>query len=151
LLSGASYPVSVAWSVRGVEPVAALRIGDQLTRLSGEGKARVDNPNSSLSLVGNSPKNLPQTFALHQNYPNPFNPATTIACDLPLSAKVALTLFNLLGQRVRTLVDQVEGPGYKSVKLDASLLSSGVYYYRLDALPAGRPAFRATHSMVILK
>jgi hypothetical protein len=76
---------------------------------------------------------LPLTLVLSQNYPNPFNPSTTIRYELAERSHVTLTIFNLLGQEVRGLVDEVEDAGYRSVHLDASGLASGVYFYRLKA------------------
>jgi hypothetical protein len=80
---------------------------------------------------------LPLQFALHQNYPNPFNPTTTIAYTVPERAHVRLTLYNMLGQKVSVLVDEVVEGGQKSVAFDAEELSSGVYLYRLQARPSG--------------
>jgi hypothetical protein len=76
---------------------------------------------------------IPATFALRQNYPNPFNPITTIRYQLPVQSHVTLKIFDVLGREVAMLVNDVEGPGYISVKFDASGLPSGVYYYRLQA------------------
>jgi hypothetical protein len=76
---------------------------------------------------------LPQTFALAQNYPNPFNPTTTIEYDLPKEAPVRLTVYDNLGREVKTLVTAVQQPGYYKLVFDAHTLSSGVYYYRIQA------------------
>ncbi|MEK9136251.1 MAG: T9SS type A sorting domain-containing protein [Bacteroidota bacterium] len=76
---------------------------------------------------------LPTGFELMQNYPNPFNPTTTIEYALPLSAHVELRVYNILGQEVTTLVNEVQTPGYHKVKFDASSIASGVYFYRLQA------------------
>jgi len=83
--------------------------------------------------VGTSQNNLPTQFNLEQNYPNPFNPTTTISYSLPHESYVRLSIFNTLGQNVRTLVNQFEEAGNKSVSFDAGSLSSGVYFYRLQA------------------
>jgi photosystem II stability/assembly factor-like uncharacterized protein len=76
---------------------------------------------------------VPKEFQLFQNYPNPFNPVTTITYQLPNQSYVSLKVFDVLGSEVAVLVNGVEEPGYKSVTFDASRLSSGVYYYRLQA------------------
>jgi hypothetical protein len=76
---------------------------------------------------------LPGRFKLERNYPNPFNPSTTIRYELAERSDVTLTVFNLLGQEVRTLVDETQDAGYRSVGFDASTSASGVYFYRLKA------------------
>jgi hypothetical protein len=77
-------------------------------------------------------KPLPTEFALSQNYPNPFNPSTVIEFALPRDARVKLEVFNILGQQVMTLVDEMRSAGYHSVRVDGKDLSSGMYLYRLS-------------------
>ncbi len=82
-------------------------------------------------------EDIPNRFALYPNYPNPFNPVTTIAFDLPETAPVTLTIFNSLGQKVRTLLNSRLPAGHYQVRwngLDRSgnQVSSGIYYYRLE-------------------
>lgn len=74
---------------------------------------------------------IPQVFQLFQNYPNPFNPSTTIRYSIPHPAYVKLKLFNVLGQEVRVLVDEIKLAGNYSVHLNAAQLASGVFFYRL--------------------
>ena len=76
---------------------------------------------------------LPQTTALYSNYPNPFNANTTIEYTLAENTQVRLEIFNLLGQKVTTIVDEHQAAGYKLINWDASQYSSGVYFYKLSA------------------
>ncbi len=75
----------------------------------------------------------PSEFSLEQNYPNPFNPTTTIRFSLPKSGNVKLTVFNLLGQEVATLLNEHKSVGNYEVKFNAEGLSSGVYIYRIES------------------
>ncbi len=76
---------------------------------------------------------IPTTFDLEQNYPNPFNPTTTIRYQIPTANRVQLKLYDLLGQEVATLFDDVQEPGGYRIVFDAKGLASGVYLYRLQA------------------
>ena len=75
---------------------------------------------------------IPSNFALSQNHPNPFNPSTVIRFNLEMQQQVSLQIFDILGQRVATLVDGIRQAGSYEVRLDAADLSSGVYFYRLQ-------------------
>jgi len=76
---------------------------------------------------------LPAKYALYQNYPNPFNPATTIRFELPEADEVQLTVYDILGREIETLVDGYKDAGYYEAVFDAGQLSSGVYLYQLRA------------------
>jgi hypothetical protein len=75
----------------------------------------------------------PAAYALEQNYPNPFNPATEIRYAIPVGGHVRLSVFNLLGQEIAVLVDEVREAGYASVSFSSGTLPSGVYYYTISA------------------
>ncbi len=89
---------------------------------------------------------VPQKFVLHGNYPNPFNSQTTFAVSVSQTQKYKLTVFNLLGQQIATVIDQELGPGRQEIPFKADLLSSGVYLYALEA-----GSFRKTGKIAVLK
>lgn len=74
----------------------------------------------------------PQGYALLQNYPNPFNPATTISYAIPAAGNVRLTVYDILGNEIETLVNEFKAAGSYSLQLNASSLPSGIYFYRLQ-------------------
>ena len=94
---------------------------------------------------------LPEVYALHQNYPNPFNPITTLRYDLPEQSMVNIIIYDLLGRHVRTLLNQTQEAGYRSVIWNATNdygkpVSAGVYLYKIQA-----GEFVQTKKMVLLK
>jgi hypothetical protein len=102
--------------------------------------------NFGVGIEADPSSDVPREFALHQNYPNPFNPATTIRFDVPQEAHVVLAVYNVLGQRVVTLVDERMSPSSYTAQFDAGRLSSGVYFYSLQA-----GSFRASREMMLVK
>jgi hypothetical protein len=103
-------------------------------------------PTNIVTSVKNTTNMVPTDFSLQQNYPNPFNPATTINFNLGAASNVKLTIYNVLGQKVATLIDSRMSAGQQSVVFDASKISSGVYFYRLDA-----GSFSSIKKMMLLK
>lgn len=107
--------------------------GDQITPIYNEGAITVRVPTD----VGDDlPNELPNSFTLEQNYPNPFNPSTYIEFSLPTAGHTTIEVFNVLGRRVRTILDQEMPAGYHRVIFDGRTssgeeLSTGVYFYRL--------------------
>ena len=94
---------------------------------------------------------VPAVFALHQNYPNPFNPVTEIQFDVPTESHVTLTIYNIMGQEVRTLSNSTLEAGFHSIRWDGTnesgeLISTGVYFYRLTS-----PSFTSTKKMLMVK
>ena len=80
---------------------------------------------------GEDGSELPTEVTLNQNYPNPFNPATSIEFALPVEDRVRVDVFDVLGRKVQTLVDQRYQAGYHEIDFDGNSLASGVYFYRL--------------------
>lgn len=89
---------------------------------------------------------LPTSFGLAQNYPNPFNPSTVIEFSLPASSRAKLEVFNILGQKIETLVDRQMAAGTHRVEFNASRQPSGVYFYRLTHAEGSH-----TRKMVLVK
>jgi len=94
---------------------------------------------------------LPISFALHQNYPNPFNPVTTLRYDLPENGHVNITIYDMLGRQVKTLINQTQEAGYRSVIWNATNnygkpVSAGIYLYQIQA-----GGYMQTKKMVLLK
>ncbi len=89
---------------------------------------------------------VPLTFALFQNYPNPFNPVTTIEYRLPVTGRTTLTIYDVLGMEVSTLVNKIQPAGSYSVQFDASSLSSGFYFYTLRT-----DSYTQTRKMMLLQ
>jgi len=94
---------------------------------------------------------IPDVFALHQNYPNPFNPITRINYDLPEDALVNITIYDMMGRQVKTLINSEQTAGYRNIRWNAtnntgSPVSAGIYLYMIQA-----GDFRQTRKMVLLK
>ncbi len=96
---------------------------------------------------------LPKAYGFNGNYPNPFNPKTRISFALPKQAKVSLDIYNILGQKVRNLINGEMDAGYKSVEWDGTddngtMVSSGIYLYKLNA---NQGEFQRVSKMTFLK
>ena len=90
--------------------------------------------------------NSPQEFKLYQNYPNPFNPTTIIRFQLPVSGNIKIKVFDILGREIKTLVNEEKPAGNYEIEFNASGLSSGIYFYRLQA-----GSFIETKKMVLIR
>ncbi|MFN3873635.1 MAG: T9SS type A sorting domain-containing protein [Ignavibacterium sp.] len=88
----------------------------------------------------------PKEFKLEQNYPNPFNPLTKIRYEVPIKSKISLKVFDILGKEIMILVDQIQDAGYYEIDFDASGLSSGIYFSRLES-----DSFMKTIKMSLVK
>ena len=137
-----------AWSLGYSYPVGT-RINflywDDLMAGSDFGLYSFYNVNSGTAINGDSPV-ITKDFKLYQNYPNPFNPTAVIRYQIPESGSVNLTVYNVLGQRVVTLVNSNQSAGMHAVILDGSNLSSGMYFYTLKA-----GSLVQTRKMVLMK
>jgi hypothetical protein len=101
---------------------------------------------SVATTVKENPNTVPSPFALGQNYPNPFNPSTTISFYLPSKLFASLKVYDILGREVATLVSEELPQGKYSRLWNAAGMSSGVYFYRLQA-----GTFTETNKLVLLR
>ena len=86
------------------------------------------------------------------NYPNPFNPSTIIKYALPFSSNVKIEVYNILGEKIKELVNEQKNTGYYEVNLNTNSIASGVYFYMIEAKSIdGKNEFRDTKKMVLLK
>jgi len=130
------------------------RAGDSLYLYTKKGFSYLDTIRISGNLVSvHNIENLhPSRFVLNQNFPNPFNPSTTIQYGLPSRSTVRLVIYNLLGQVVKELVNAEQQAGYQSVDWNATA-SSGIYFYKLNAVSTENPSIRfaETKKMLLLR
>jgi len=97
-------------------------------------------------IENNTEMTIPRDFELYQNYPNPFNPHTMISYQIPMTIKIDLSIYNVLGQKVGILVSEKQKAGHYQVKWDALDLPSGIYYYKITA-----GDFQKAKKMILLK
>jgi photosystem II stability/assembly factor-like uncharacterized protein len=95
--------------------------------------------------------NLPSVFNLEQNYPNPFNPVTIISWQLPVSSKVTIKVYDIIGQQVATLVNGNFDPGIHNIQFSADGLNSGIYFYSFEARGVDGSKFISTRKMMVIK
>ncbi len=138
---------TIAFSTGYLEPSGSPYTGDIVVTSNDTANAIVLVPFTVTIVTGvDEHPAVPEQFSLHQNYPNPFNPATQIRFDVPTAGHVKLSVFDVLGREVKTLVNERREAGYHTVTFDASSFSSGVYFYRLTA-----PGFVTTRRMMVVK
>lgn len=95
---------------------------------------------------------MPEQFALSQNYPNPFNPVTKINYDIPFDSKVNLKVYDMLGREAASLINNdLQKAGYYSVQLNGNNLTSGTYFYRINAAGVNGKEFTLTKKMILIK
>jgi hypothetical protein len=147
-ISSAVFPLTIEWKVLVDIAGAVLNVNGKEVRLTQDGSITVYELKSmpQLRLSSSLVIELPKEFALYQNYPNPFNPTTKIKYDLPNDSRVTISIYNLIGQEVATLVDENQEAGFKSVEWNAGSLPSGMYVYRLTA-----NTFSDVKKMLLLK
>jgi hypothetical protein len=107
---------------------------------------RVYNSLEAPSAIDDVNERIPTGFNIYENYPNPFNPTTEIRYDVPTLSNIRITVYDIIGRHVRTLVNAENTPGHYTVTFDASNLASGLYLYRMIA-----GNFEQAHHMMLIK
>ena len=102
--------------------------------------------NGSITAVSQNNSSMPNNYGISQNYPNPFNPTTVINYQLPVNSFVTLKIYDVIGREVVTLVSGNQNTGYYHVTFNAADLTSGVYFYRLQA-----GTYSETKKLLLLK
>jgi hypothetical protein len=128
------YPLVVTWHIgSNAQHEFVLRGGDKEQTLTREGSMTLSKSVTALMLDVTGKETVPAVFKLNQNYPNPFNPSTQIKFSVDKTAKTTLDIYNILGQKVATLFNDIAESGkYYTVKFDGSNFASGVYFYKLQ-------------------
>lgn len=160
-LQSDAYPLTVSWNVSGTASYV-LTDGQsgkafRMQEMSGTGSYKITGSNVeriTVKLVGNG--ELPKEFSLSQNYPNPFNPSTSVKYALPVDSKVTVEIYNLVGQRVRTLVSDNLTAGYHIAEWDGlngagQQLASGVYFLQMSAKGVNGQSFSELRKLMMLK
>jgi hypothetical protein len=108
--------------------------------------SQIDGTCAIITGTNNNNNSVPNNFSLDQNYPNPFNPATVISYSLPKAGIVKITVSDVMGREVSTLINDFIAAGNYSIEFNAASLSSGIYFYTLSA-----GDFKETKKMVLVK
>jgi hypothetical protein len=138
-------------AIETVNPKVAVlsksSISNQVARIPMWATFQGNNQRTGLSIshvvtgVQDLSNEIPTVFMLSHNYPNPFNPSTTINYGLQIRSRVILDIYNILGQRITRLIDEVQEAGFKSAVWNAQV-PSGIYFYRLEAVSVDNPSKR---------
>jgi hypothetical protein len=153
-----SYPVTVEWQIQNTDGHTLLLTDGQGGRvlnnvvLNGKGSLKITNPSVKSVVIRMADGiSIPKTFALSQNYPNPFNPTTRFDVDVAKTTTVEVVVYDILGEKVATLLSGLQSAGYHTVQWDGrdthGLLSpSGMYFVRMTA-----DQFTSVRKIMLLK
>ncbi len=132
--------------------------GQSFTGISSNGSSKVISgflaySSTIVTDVSDEQEIIPTVFKLNQNYPNPFNPSTIINYQIPEQSFVSLKIYDILGKKVATLLNEEKLAGSYNVVFNASSISSGVYFYTIEATPNGgqKGSFFQTRKMILLR
>ncbi|MBK7629451.1 MAG: T9SS type A sorting domain-containing protein [Ignavibacteriales bacterium] len=135
-----------AYGNTGLNSIEILREKTDLIRSISYDSLAFGSISYGITDVEDNYNEIPENFSLLQNYPNPFNPNTKISWQSPVSGHQTLKVYDVLGNEVATLVNEYKSAGSYEVEFNASSLSSGIYFYRLNA-----GSFVQTKKMILIK
>jgi len=156
-ISSAQYPVTISWKMSDNTKMFTLMGTNVKQQLKGEGKVVISSSTPQLRITVSGEATTPKQYAMSENYPNPFNPSTMIDVALPVQSRVSVRIYNTLGEQVAELASGVFDEGYhsfawSSVTNAGAQVSSGVYYYKLDAFSVvDGQHFSVVKKMVLMK
>lgn len=130
-INSATYPVIIELKGFNAEIQDCMN-GELINQKLSAGEKLVIN-DRMISMLKIRPTSIVYDFALYQNYPNPFNPSTTIKFSLPEKLNVKISVYDVLGQKIKEILDENKEAGIYTINFDGSELSSGIYFYRIDA------------------
>ncbi|MDI6804520.1 MAG: T9SS type A sorting domain-containing protein [Bacteroidota bacterium] len=151
IISSAVYPVTISWNLKNMFLEASLKIGKNDIPIQATGQFDIPTSDVRVKLVIKRSVELLNEFVLEQNYPNPFNPSTLIKYQLPQANKIELKIYNIFGQEVKKLVDEVQDAGYYEIVWNSdnntgNNVASGVYFYRIQA-----GSFSETKKLILMR
>jgi hypothetical protein len=152
IISASDYPVTATMNCDGsLQSALSIKVGDRIVRLENGTQVQLLGNEEKVSLItGKAIDNIPGKFVLDQNCPNPFNPTTRIHYGLPEKGHVTLEIFNVLGQKIETLVDAQQDAGYHTVQWNAAHVSTGIYFYKLSlSEPTGNTVTQVRRMSII--
>src|SRR5208283_3546677 len=137
ILTSLRYPVTVAWRIQSTDDRVFTLTGVKQT-LKAQGKLILTKETEALGLTIGGQNMLPSSFSLSENYPNPFNPSTKFEIGVPKLAFVDISIYNIMGQKVRTLFHGEKAAGYYFLEwngytADNAPAAGGVYFVRMES------------------
>jgi hypothetical protein len=146
--SGAGWNVEPQLCANGLTEIEAV---NSSTIYAGGYYGSMLRYGTSLTPVSGNNGEIPSSYKLEQNYPNPFNPATTIKFNIPQNGMVKLSVYDITGREISNPVNSRMNAGSYEVSFNAANLSSGVYFYRIDAAGSEGLSFTETKKMILVK
>jgi hypothetical protein len=146
LVTTEQFPVTVNWKNNDQSTNFFLKIDADSILLDGEGTIQIPGNGSEISIVAKPSGENIREYSLDQNYPNPFNPQTVITYYLPVRAQIEISIYNIRGQKLTTLINKIQAAGIYHLSWNASRFASGVYFYKMETAD-----FSQTRKMLLLR